>query len=101
MNSQRHEIVILLLVLWICSTPAMAIVGKAPPATGPMARPIVMVVDSRGDLCTGTALARDLVLTAAHCVTRTADYKIKVYQTGQSIGVRGLAKHPRFDADSY
>ena len=32
--------------------------------------PIVMVVDARGDLCTGTALARDLVLTAAHCVAR-------------------------------
>ena len=41
---------------------------RAPPAAGWAARAIVMVVDPHGDLCTGTALARDLVLTAAHCV---------------------------------
>ena len=56
-----------------------------------------MIVDARGDLCTGTALARDLVLTAAHCVTRPIDYQVKVYQTGQSIPVRSVARHPRFD----
>jgi secreted trypsin-like serine protease len=89
-----------IVVLLLCA-PAFALTGKAPPASGIAARPIVMVVDSRGDLCTGTALARDLVLTAAHCVTRATDYQVKVYQTGQTIGVRGLAKHPRFDADSY
>jgi len=89
------------LIFSVCCAPALALTGKAPPAAGFAARPIVMVVDDHGDLCTGTAIARDLVLTAAHCVTRAADYKIKVYQTGQSIGVRGFAKHPRFDADSY
>jgi secreted trypsin-like serine protease len=89
------------IVVLLLSAPASALTGRAPPAAGFAARPIVIVVDDRGDLCTGTAIARDLVLTAAHCVTRAADYKIKVYQTGQSINVRGVAKHPRFDADSY
>ena len=60
-----------------------------------------MIVDAKGDLCTGTALARDLVLTAAHCVTRPIDYQVKVYQTGQSIPVRSIARHPRFDYASY
>ena len=50
--------------------PALAVTGGAPPATGWVARAIVMVIDPDGDLCTGTALARDLVLTAAHCVAR-------------------------------
>ena len=67
--------------------PALALTGNAPPATGWAARPIVMIVDARGDLCTGTALARDLVLTAAHCVTRAIDYQVKAYQTGQPIRV--------------
>lgn len=85
----------------LLGSPALAIVGNAPPAVGFAARPIVMVVDAKGDLCTGTALARDLVLTAAHCVTRAIDYQVKVYQTGQSIPVRSIARHPRFDYASY
>jgi len=89
-----------IVVLLLCA-PAFAITGHAPPAAGFAARSIVMLVDSRGDLCTGTAIARDLVLTAAHCVTRAIDYRVKVYQTGGSIAVRGIAIHPRFDADSY
>ncbi len=78
---------------------AFAVTGHAPPAQGYAARAIVMVVDPRGDLCTGTALARDLVLTAAHCVT--PDMRIKVFQTGQTISVRGIARHPRFDRAAY
>ncbi len=81
------------------SAPAFAITGQAPPAQGYAARAIVMVVDPRGDLCTGTALARDLVLTAAHCVA--ADTRVKIFQTGQTIAVRGIARHPRFVKTAY
>jgi secreted trypsin-like serine protease len=89
-------------IVWLMlSAPALALTGNAPPASGWAARPIVMIVDAKGDLCTGTALARDLVLTAAHCVTRPIDYQVKTYQTGQSISVRSIARHPRFDAESY
>jgi secreted trypsin-like serine protease len=89
-----------LLCLTFCA-PALALTGNAPPATGFAARPIVMVVDARGDLCTGTALANDLVLTAAHCVTALIDYQVKAYQTGRPIKVASIVRHPRFDAASY
>jgi secreted trypsin-like serine protease len=82
-------------------TPAFALTGNAPPATGWAARPIVMVEDSNGDLCTGTALARDLVLTAAHCVTRKLRYDVKAYQDGATIPVRSITVHPGFDLTSY
>ncbi len=82
-------------------TPSWAITGNAPPASGFAARPIVMVVDARGDLCTGTALAPDLVLTAAHCVTGKLGYSVKTFQGGPAIAVRGVALHPRFNAASY
>ena len=59
------------------SAPALAVTGNAPPASGWAARAIVMVLDPRGDLCTGTALAPDLVLTAAHCVARKERYEVK------------------------
>jgi secreted trypsin-like serine protease len=81
--------------------PALAVTGNAPPATGWAARGIVMVIDSRGDLCTGTALTRDLVLTAAHCVARAQAYEVRPYQTDVTIGVRSVALHPRFDLASY
>jgi secreted trypsin-like serine protease len=86
--------------LMLC-VPTIALTGNAPPASGFAARPIVMVVDARGDLCTGTALTRELVLTAAHCVAGKLDYEVKTFQTGQSISVRALALHPRFDLASY
>ena len=86
--------------LMLCA-PALALTGNAPPASGFAARPIVMIVDPRGDLCTGTALTRDLVLTAAHCVAGKLDYQVKTFQTGQSIPVRSIALHPRFDLASY
>jgi secreted trypsin-like serine protease len=80
---------------------AFAVTGNAPPAAGWAARAIVMVIDPRGDLCTGTAIARDLVLTAAHCVARKERYEVKPYQTGDAIPVRSVAVHPRFDLENY
>ena len=83
------------------SAPAFAITGNAPPASGWAARPIVMVGSTLGDQCTGTALAPDLVLTAAHCVMRKARYAVKAYQTGDVVRVRKIARDPRFDFKRY
>jgi secreted trypsin-like serine protease len=83
------------------SASASALTGNAPPAAAWAARAIVMIVDARDDLCTGTALARDLVLTAAHCVVRPVDYTIKPYQTGVPIPVRAIVRHPQFDFANY
>jgi secreted trypsin-like serine protease len=93
---------VLSVIFWLMlGTPAFAVTGNAPAAMDWAARPIVMIVDARDDLCTGTALARDLVLTAAHCVTRPVDYQVKTYQTGVTIPVRAVTRHPRFDYASY
>ena len=35
-----------------------------------------MILGSYGTACTATAIARDLLLTAAHCVQPGADYKL-------------------------
>jgi len=93
--------VLSVIVFFILGAPALAVTGNAPPAVGWAARPIVMIVDARDDLCTGTALARDLVLTVAHCVTRPVDYTIKPYQTGVPIPVRAIVRHPRFAYANY
>ena len=56
--------------------PAAAMVGGAPPAAGATGRSVVMILGSRGTACTATAIGRDLLLTAAHCVQPGAEYKL-------------------------
>jgi len=89
------------LVLIACATPAFPITGKAPPASGAFARAIVMLVDEKEDLCTATALTRDVVLTAAHCVIGPRKRSVKIYQTGATIPVRAVLPHPQFNAKAY
>ena len=82
-----------------CSLPAPAIVGGAPAAPDSIARAVVLIVGSRGNFCTGAAIARDLVLTAAHCVLPGADYKIVEFE-GREPQLRGVASvtaHPKFN----
>lgn len=54
---------------------ALAIVGGREDA-GALARSAVMVLSSRGGVCSGVVVARDVVLTAAHCVTGASDYRV-------------------------
>jgi hypothetical protein len=80
------------------SAPAM--VGGAPPATDSAGRSAVMIVGSRGTSCTAVALARDLLLTAGHCVLPGADYKLVDYDAARQPvlkDVAAIARHPQFD----
>jgi secreted trypsin-like serine protease len=95
----RYIPVLILLLLW--EHPSFAITGKALPATGLIARAIVMLVDDKEDVCTAIAIRSDLVLTAAHCVIGAGARVIKIYQTGTSISVSKVLPHPKFDAKAY
>ena len=75
-------------------------VGGAPPATPALARHVVLIVGSRGTFCTGVAIARDLVLTAAHCTLPGADYKLMEFDAAHRPvlkDVAEIARHPQFD----
>src|ERR1700733_13421741 len=65
------------------SIPSHAMVGGAPPAADGAGRSVVMILGSGGTACTATAVAHDLLLTAAHCVQPGSDYKLVVGATGQ------------------
>jgi len=92
---------VLALITLLQASSGLALTGNAPPASGWAARAIVMVVDRDGDLCTGTALTHELVLTAAHCLERPERYEIKAFQGGGPIAISEIARHPRFDMKSY
>src|SRR6185503_19457431 len=86
--------------LGLSVTQAAAMVGGAAPAGGTGAgRHVVLIVGSRGNSCTGTALARDLVLTAAHCVLPGADYKLVEFDAAHRPSLKTVAqiiRHPGF-----
>jgi hypothetical protein len=90
----------LCLVIVPVSGLAFAMVGGAPPADSAIARHVVLLVGSRGNSCSGVAIARDLVLTAAHCVPPGADYKLVTFDAAhqpQFKDVATVARHPQFD----
>jgi secreted trypsin-like serine protease len=81
------------------SGPAFAITGNAPSALVG-GRHAVMIVGSHGTFCTGAAIARDLVLTAGHCIEADTDYKVVGFDAAhrpQLLDVREVARHPQFD----
>ena len=98
MRAMRRALALAFLL--ISSLPAAAIVGGAGAPPGEIARSVVLIVGSRGNSCSGAALAHDLVLTAAHCVLPGADYKIVEFDAARQPHLRDVASvtaHPKFD----
>ncbi|WP_229426489.1 S1 family peptidase [Microvirga alba] len=88
----------LLLIRSVVSS-ALAIVGGAEDQ-GPLARQSVMVLSSNGGVCSAVVLARDVVLTAAHCVTGAAEHRVHFRdEAGQPVLITPAAKavHPGYN----
>lgn len=77
------------------SPPAAAMVGGAPAAQGGAEYSAVMILGSHGTECTATAIARDLLLTAAHCVQPGADYKLADTWSGRMPELKDIARITR------
>jgi len=100
--------VAILTVFLALSAPALAMVGGAAPAGDGIERSLVMILGSRPDLagsranlCTGATLARDLVLTAAHCVAPGATYRVLTAKNAPTMAIKTIQVHPYYDARSY
>jgi hypothetical protein len=84
----------------LLSAPAYAVVGGATTSTEGVGGSVVTIVGSGGTFCTGSLIASDLVLTAAHCVQPGAVYKILEYGPDKQPLLRdtkNVAFHPSFD----
>ncbi|UVF18241.1 S1 family peptidase [Microvirga terrae] len=95
-----QRVVMLGLALSLAATRADAIVGGSEDA-GPLARRSVMVLSSNGGVCSAVVLARDVVLTAAHCVTGAAEHRVHFRdETGAPVLIVPAAKavHPGYNA---
>jgi secreted trypsin-like serine protease len=87
------------LVFCLFTVSASAIVGGGGAPADSVARSIVTIIGSRGTFCTGSLIAQNLVLTAAHCVMPGADYKIIIPSETppRLFDVRHITVHPQFN----
>ncbi len=89
--------VLIALFFMTLSAPAFAIVkGRSEPALAPQA---VMVLGSKGSFCSAIVLAPTVLLTAAHCVTGSSDYRVHWRdQDGQPVlqEPKAIAIHPGY-----
>lgn len=84
-------------ILALAAVPARAIVGGTEaPAGG-----AVMVLSSRGGVCTGVVLAPDTVLTAGHCLADAREHRVHFRDAAGApvlVDVAAQALHPGYDA---
>lgn len=88
------------LLAMLAVAPTRAMVGGAPAAADGAGRSVVMILGSFGTACTATAIARDLLLTAAHCVQPGADYKLADRNAAGEPVLKDIARierDPQFD----
>jgi Trypsin len=101
-RSMIRSLALLAMVFGVIA-PAAGLVGGARLADETLARHVVMVVGGHRTGCTGTAIAQNLILTAAHCVPPEERYG--VFEAGASRrskpnSVAGLERHPLFDLET-
>lgn len=81
------------------ASPAAAIVGGTP--GGKAERATLMVLNSRGGVCSGVILAADVIMTAAHCVPRGLEFRVHYKNLDGSpalIVPAAVSLHPGYDA---
>ncbi|HLL29070.1 MAG TPA: S1 family peptidase [Xanthobacteraceae bacterium] len=84
-------------------SPAHAINGgKNAPAD--IAAQTVQIISTRGSICSATVIARDLVLTAGHCVQPRANYAISISEGwggSREVPVARIVLHPNYDPHQF
>lgn len=91
-----------LIVTFAFVQPSHAITGsRSAPSVG-VAQSIVTVVAAGGGVCTGTMIAPNIILTAAHCIAPGTANRVIDYSTKppQLIAPQQVAVHPRYNAQS-
>ena len=92
-----------LITSMLLATPAAAMVGRTKSDNEALTRRVVEIWGSDGSVCTGTAIANDLILTAAHCVKRGYKYwAVELTDAGRQrrTSVAEFEQHPQFDFEA-
>ncbi|MDO8980618.1 MAG: trypsin-like serine protease [Afipia sp.] len=90
------------LVTLSLAQPSHAITGSRSAPSSGVAQSIVTVVAAGGGVCTGTMIAPNIILTAAHCIAPGTANRVIDYSTKppQLIAPQQVAVHPRYNAQA-
>jgi secreted trypsin-like serine protease len=86
----------------LLAQPSHAITGSRSAPSSDIAQSIVTVVAAGGGVCTGTMIAPNIILTAAHCIAPGTANRVIDYSTKppQLIAPQQVAVHPHYNAQS-
>jgi secreted trypsin-like serine protease len=89
-------------VFLLSAAPALALGGEASSEAPRFEGRTVMVLGSRGSVCSGAVLSPTVVITAGHCVTGAGQYAVAYRESGSPVlqEARQIARHPGFKAGS-
>ncbi len=84
-----------ILILMVATLPSVAHALGGAAATQGQSPSTVMVLGTKGSACSGTVIARTLVLTAAHCVEGSKQLAVAWFEQGKPVlsPVDGIEKH--------
>lgn len=79
--------------------PSHAMTGGASTPTATVGGSVVTVVGSRGNVCTGSLIAPNIVLTAGHCIAPNTSYRVvdSTTQPPRLIAISKVTTHPQFN----
>jgi trypsin len=75
-RGHRGSLLAAIVLCIVFQRPAAALVGGAQLAQGDVAQNVAMIRSARGVRCTGIVLNRNIVLTAAHCISDTTELTV-------------------------
>jgi len=85
------------------TVPALALGGNAISAsTWGLNSHVVMVLGSRGSVCTGTLISQRVIVTAAHCTAGSNQIAVAYFEDGRPVlqAVSEVARNPGFSRNS-
>jgi hypothetical protein len=90
---------LILLAATLCmATPSQAIVGGGVTNPAAVERSVVTIIGSHGNVCSGSLIAPNIVLTAGHCIAPDTSYRVVDYTTQppRLLTAQKAISHPQF-----
>ena len=102
MTSQRLRLLLVLAISPLLGAPSYAITGSRSAPSEAAARAVVTVIGSKGNVCTGSLIAPNIVLTAAHCISPGNSYRVVDYTITppRLFTAQTVLTHPQYNAQA-